>query len=66
MPEDLAALRAKHPAWRFGTAWASAGSGPDRRRVWASREGILLSAWDAAALSADIRREEREWGADRE
>jgi hypothetical protein len=66
MPADLAALRAKHPEWRFGTVWASAASGPDRRRVWASRDGILLSAWDAAALSENIRHEEREWGTGRE
>jgi hypothetical protein len=59
MPADLAALRAKYPAWRFGTVWATAASGPDRRRVWAVRDGILLSAWNSAELSMDIAREER-------
>ncbi len=65
MPSDLAALREQYPSWRFGTVWATAGSGPDRRRVWAVRDGIILSAWNAAALSEDIRREERERGASR-
>ena len=58
VPADLAALREKHPGWTFGTVWASVASGPDRRRVWAVKDGILLSAWDAAALSEDIRCEE--------
>lgn len=58
MAADLARLAAKHPGWRFGTVWATAGTGPDRRRVWAFKDGIMLSAWDAASLSADIRREE--------
>jgi len=36
-----------------------AGSGPDARRLWASRDGVLLSAWTAAELARDIRREEQ-------
>jgi hypothetical protein len=32
-------------------------SGPDKRRVWASRNGVILSAWNAAALADDIKRE---------
>jgi hypothetical protein len=39
--------------------WATAASGPDRRRVWAKRDGVLLSAWTAEALAVAIRREER-------
>jgi hypothetical protein len=57
IPADLTHLREQFPGWRFGTVWASAASGPDRRRVWASKDGILLTAWNAAALAADIRRE---------
>jgi hypothetical protein len=58
MPDDLARLREEHPGWNFGSVWATANSGPDQRRIWASRDGILLSAWNAAELSRDIRREQ--------
>lgn len=56
-PPDVAQLREQFPDWTFGTVWATAASGPDVRRVWALRDGILLSAWTAQALAADIRRE---------
>jgi hypothetical protein len=56
-PPDLARLREQFPGWTFGTVWATAASGPDRRRVWAMRDGILVSAWTAEDLAADIRRE---------
>jgi len=55
-PSDVARLREQFPGWTFGTAWATAASGPDWRRVWAMRDGILLSAWTAENLAADIRR----------
>ena len=58
MGDDLAKLRHDHPGWDIGSAWASAGSGPDARRLWAARDGVLLSAWSAAELARDIRREE--------
>ena len=58
MSDDLAKLRQDHPAWSFGSVWVSAGSGPDARRLWAARDGVLLSAWSAAELARDIRREE--------
>jgi hypothetical protein len=58
MPDDLARLREEHPGWNFGTVWTSVNSGPDQRRIWASRDGILLSAWNAAELSRDINREQ--------
>jgi hypothetical protein len=58
MDDDLAMLRRDYPAWNFGSVWASAGSGPDSRRLWASRDGMLLSAWTAAELARDIRRED--------
>jgi hypothetical protein len=60
IPDDLARLRAEFPDWRFVTMWATAASGPDRRRLTAVKDGILLSAWSAAALSESIRHEERE------
>jgi hypothetical protein len=58
MRDDLDRLREQFPAWRFGTIWATAASGPDKRRLWASRDGIMITAWNAAALAQDIRREE--------
>jgi hypothetical protein len=56
--DDLARLREEHPGWNFGTVWTTVNSGPDQRRIWASRNGILLSAWNAAELSRDIGREQ--------
>jgi len=57
--DDLTKLRRDHPAWKFGSVWATAASGPDARRLWASRDGILLSAWTAAELARDISREDQ-------
>jgi hypothetical protein len=57
-PDDLAQLRTDHPAWTFGSVWTTAGSGPDRRRIVAIRDGIILSAWSAEAIAADIQRED--------
>ena len=59
MSDDLTKLREDYPAWNFGSVWASAASGPDARRLWASRDGVLLSAWTAAELARNINREER-------
>jgi hypothetical protein len=56
--DDLNELREEFPAWRFGTVWATAATGPDQRRLWASRDGIMITAWNAAELAMDIRREE--------
>ena len=56
-PADVARLREQFPGWTFGTVWATAASGPDVRRLWAMRDGILLSAWTALELADDIRRE---------
>jgi len=58
MDSDLDQLRRDHPSWSFGTTWASAASGPDARRLTATRNGILLTAWHAAELSLKIRRQE--------
>jgi hypothetical protein len=58
MQDDLALLRQEHPGWSFGSAWTTVNSGPDRRRIWASRNGVTLSAWTAAELSRDIKREQ--------
>ena len=62
-PSDTDRLREEFPGWRFGTVWASAASGPDARRLYASKDGRLITAWTAAELAADIRREEHRDGA---
>ena len=56
-PDDLTKLRKEFPAWSFGTVWATAASGPDARRLWASRDGVLLTAWDAAEIRLAIEAE---------
>ena len=55
---DLDALRQDYPRWRFGSVWTSAASGPDVRRLYATKDGRLLTAWTAVELAAVIRREE--------
>ena len=57
--DDLAMLRQDYPAWEFGSVWITAASGPDARQLWASRDGVLLSAWTAAELAREIRRMEQ-------
>ena len=58
-PGDLVKLREENPSWRFGTVWASAASSPHARRLWASRSGVLLTAWTAPELSLKIAAEAR-------
>jgi hypothetical protein len=55
---DLAQLRADFPGWSIGVHWTAANSGPDRRRFWAVRNSIALSAWSAADLRRGMVREE--------
>jgi hypothetical protein len=43
--------------WRFGSVWATAASGPDRRRLFAARDATLLTAWTEAELAIKIRQE---------
>ena len=57
---DIERLREEHPLWRIGSVWASAASGPDARRLTASREGIQVHAWTAEQLSACIAYEEEQ------
>lgn len=56
---DLDELQDTFPDWRFGTVWASAASGPDKRRLYATRAGITLTAWNQFELAEKIRWEER-------
>ena len=57
-PSDVAQLRADFPGWSIGVHWTAANSGPDRRRFWAVRNSIALSAWSAADLRRVMVREE--------
>jgi hypothetical protein len=57
---DIELLREAHPAWAIGSVWATAASGPDRRKLWASRGGVTVHAWSAAGLSEQIAIEERQ------
>ena len=52
LSSDLEDLRAEfaESGWRFGTMWASAASGPDRCRVIAYRDGVLLSYGSCSSL----------------
>lgn len=59
---DIERLREVHPLWRIGSVWASAGSGPDSRRLTAARDGIQVHAWTAEQLSACIADEEERNG----
>ena len=64
-PSDVDQLREEFSSegWRISTIWASASSGPDKRRLAASRDGVLLTAWSRWELVEKIRRERREPGA---
>ena len=58
---DLADLRTEFAGsgFTFGSVWASAGSGPDARRLYASRVGVLITTWTAAELRMRVRDELR-------
>jgi hypothetical protein len=60
LDDDLARLRERYPLWQFGSIWATAATGPDARRLWASRDGVQVHAWNAGELAAKIDREEAE------
>lgn len=55
---DIGQLQQGHPGWFIGSVWASAGSGPEARRLVATRGGIQVHAWNAAELSRLIDHEE--------
>jgi hypothetical protein len=59
---DIGRLREAHPLWRIGSVWASAGSGPDSKRLTAARDGVAVHAWTAEQLSACIAGEEERNG----
>jgi hypothetical protein len=55
----LADLRSEFAAsgFRFGTVWAGAATTPDARRLYASRDGMLITAWTAAELRTRLKEE---------
>jgi hypothetical protein len=59
MSGDLADLREEFEGtgYTFGSVWASAGAGPDARRLYASRGTELITAWNAAELRMRSRGE---------
>jgi hypothetical protein len=59
---DLDRLRAQHPTWRIDYAWTARSSGPDACRLAAVRQGIRLTDWTAAGLSAQIAAREAAHG----
>jgi hypothetical protein len=59
---DIERLRAQHPGWHIDTAWETAASGPDRRRLTATREGVRVTAWTAAELTRKIAERETAHG----
>jgi hypothetical protein len=63
-PDDVDQLRDAHPAWVIGVVWATVNSGADYRTLTASRGGVVLSAANAAELSARIADAERLHGWD--
>ena len=60
--DDLTRLRNQHAGWRIAAVWISAATGPDARRLDATRDGIRVHARSAAELSARIREAERQTG----
>lgn len=55
----LAGLRREFAGsgFTFGTVWASASPRPGTRRLYASRESVLITAWTAAELRARLQEE---------
>jgi hypothetical protein len=47
---DLALLRGEFGEWSITTRWVTAASGPDVMMYEARREGVTVSARDAAGL----------------
>jgi hypothetical protein len=56
--DDLAQLRLDWPGYSIGRVWTAVNSGPDKCRFVAVKGEIMLSAWTAAGLDGEIRREE--------
>jgi hypothetical protein len=60
--DGLDRLREEFPGWRFGFAWTTAASGPDRCRLWARCGDAFVSNWDMGGLRAAVIAEQRRFG----
>jgi len=60
---DIDRLRAAHPLWTITATWATAASGPEHRRLAAVRQGVRVTGWTPAELTAQIeaREEAHRW-----
>jgi hypothetical protein len=54
--DALELLREQFPAWQISSVWITSNSGPDRRRFWAARGDVFVSACSAAALASEMRK----------
>jgi hypothetical protein len=59
-PADIAELRALYPSWAFDIIYATAGSGPDGRRIQAKRGTVTLSAESAGEMVGRLERQPRD------
>jgi hypothetical protein len=53
--DEVAGLEAEFPQWRITARWSAAASGPEGRQLVARRDGVTVTAWDAAGLRRNIR-----------
>jgi hypothetical protein len=62
---DIDQLREQHPLWAIGSVWTAAATGPDNRKLWATRGSVTVQAWTAESLSEQIAYAERanDWSA---
>jgi hypothetical protein len=50
-------LREQFPDWDIEARWTVAGTGPDSRYLLAQKDDLMITAWTAGDLAAEIRRE---------
>ena len=53
-PGDLEQLQRLFPAWEISATWTVAGTGPDARYLQARKDDLVLTAWSAPDLGAQI------------
>jgi hypothetical protein len=56
-PSDIELLSATFPGWTFTSAWITAATSADRRRLIAVKDEVTLSAWTADDLAAQVTAE---------
>jgi hypothetical protein len=55
---DVDRLRARYPGWAITATWTSAATGPDARRLTATRGCIRVDAWTESELARLLAAEE--------